>query len=82
MDIKVLIETAAHPWEIGWDTFVAIGTILLAVLPGGWPHAPGNWPRRPQPTSGHSGGPFSCPTTTPPKSLTTATRPRPSSSNV
>jgi hypothetical protein len=32
MDIKVLIETAAHPWEIGWDTFVAIGTILLAVF--------------------------------------------------
>ncbi|MDQ1013567.1 hypothetical protein QFZ43_000116 [Streptomyces afghaniensis] len=32
MDIKVVIETAAHPWEFGWDALVAIGTLVLAAF--------------------------------------------------
>ncbi|WP_330476773.1 hypothetical protein OG301_00185 [Streptomyces platensis] len=32
MDIDVVIETAAHPWEFGWDSLVALGTLLLAVF--------------------------------------------------
>ncbi|MFG2811470.1 COG1361 family protein [Streptomyces massasporeus] len=32
MVIEVVIETAAHPWEFGWDALVAIGTLVLAAF--------------------------------------------------